>query len=90
MTEGRQGAGDWKPTVVVELSHEDDGWFANCKELDYFAGGQTVEQVKHNFTEGLQMSILLHMKLPKPHSCVLCKSRGLLNFDWKFVEGEPA
>ena len=83
--------GDWKPTVVVELSEDGPVWIAECKELDYMGCGKTVEEVKHNFTEGLQMTILMHRTLRQPHSCKVCRGRWVMpKFDWRFVEGEPA
>lgn len=90
---------DWKPTVTVELSEDDGGWFAECKSLDYFAGGKDVDEVKAHFADGLMLTALAHRDMIQKrgntsHRCPICNvtGGGLIqpNFDWRFVESTPA
>lgn len=65
-----KGDGNHEVTVTlnVHLTRDDVGpgkpyWFAQGLELDYFAEGHTVEEVKHNFVNGLMESIAENIKI---------------------------
>lgn len=45
----------------VLLMQDGDGWFAQGREIDYAAGGATIDEVKKNFGEGLARTIEAHL-----------------------------
>ena len=45
------------------LLQDDGSWFAQGLEIDYFAQGATIEDVKHRFQEGLRETLDFHLKL---------------------------
>lgn len=46
----------------VMLFNDDGSWFAQGLEIDYFAQGNTVEEVQENFQEGLTATIDYHLR----------------------------
>ncbi len=46
----------------VLISEEPDGWVAQGVEIDYFACGETLEEVQRNFEIGLNLTIQEHVK----------------------------
>jgi len=54
-------------TVVVNalrvlITEEPNGWFAQGVEVDYFASGETLEDVQRRFVSGLTASIVEHLQ----------------------------
>lgn len=47
----------------VVICPDESGWFAQGLEIDYAAGGSSVEQVKNNFQKGLKGTIGLHIQM---------------------------
>ncbi|MEP7009339.1 MAG: hypothetical protein ABJC13_03370 [Acidobacteriota bacterium] len=46
----------------VMLFNDDGSWFAQGLEIDYFAQGETLEEVQENFQDGLTATIDYHLK----------------------------
>lgn len=47
----------------VMLSKDGSGWFAQGLEIDYAAGGDSVQETKKNFEVGLNLTISEHLKM---------------------------
>jgi hypothetical protein len=47
----------------VILTEEDGSWFAQALEIDYFAQGDSLGDVKHRFEQGLMMTIHENLKV---------------------------
>ena len=78
---------DWKPNIDVTVERDGDGWFAECKSLDYVACGSTVEETKEHFRDGVMATAMLHReRLSSRHRCKICAAtgKGLItpSFDW--------
>lgn len=48
--------------IRVVISEAVDGWFAQAMEVDYFACGTSLEDVKRRFGEGLSATLKEHVK----------------------------
>lgn len=49
-------------SMKVIIVKDGEGWFAQSLDIDYFAGGTTLDDVKHNFEEGLALTIASHLE----------------------------
>ena len=47
----------------VMLFNEENSWFAQGLEIDYFAQGETLEDVQDRFQDGLQATVDLHLRM---------------------------
>jgi len=73
--EGDDGHAVCIHSLRVLIEPDGDGWFAQGLEIDYAAGGDSIEDVKRRFEEGLRATIqenlrefrtLDHMMVPAP------------------------
>ena len=53
------GVGIWNLHVII--THDDGSWFAQAAEIDYAAQGDSVEDVKSRFQQGLCSTIHEHL-----------------------------
>ncbi len=49
--------------IRVMLLNDDGFWFARALELDYWAQGDTLDEVKRNFTAGLVDTVSEHLRV---------------------------
>lgn len=47
---------------VLISGDNDKGWFARGIEIDYFAGGESLEDVQRNFAIGFEATVKEHLK----------------------------
>jgi predicted RNase H-like HicB family nuclease len=59
--EGSHAVGIWD--LHVYIVPDGDGWFAQGIEIDYAVQGDSVEEAKKNFEEGLEGTIDIHLKM---------------------------
>ncbi len=73
--------------LKVMVTKEEGYWFAQCLEIDYFVDGQTKDDVKKRFEEGLSDTIDLHLKEYGSLEKLLrpAPSRVLMDFNRKFT-----
>lgn len=45
----------------VVIVRDGESWFAQCLDIDYAAGGSTLEEAQNNFEEGLAATVMLHI-----------------------------
>ena len=55
------GVGIWNLHVIV--THDDGSWFAQAAEIDYAAQGESLDDVKTRFQDGLCATIHEHLKV---------------------------
>lgn len=53
------GVGIWNLHVII--THDDGSWFAQAAEIDYAAQGDSIEDVKSRFQQGLCSTIHEHL-----------------------------
>lgn len=53
------GVGIWNLHVII--THDDESWFAQAAEIDYAAQGDSLEDVKSRFQQGLCATIHEHL-----------------------------
>jgi predicted RNase H-like HicB family nuclease len=76
MREGDNHAIVFNSLRVLIVQDEEGYWFAQSRDIDYAAGGDTLEDVQRNFETGLSQTIKVHlehfgnidriMRTPKP------------------------
>src|SRR5579872_3323709 len=49
-------------SLEVVISHDKDFWYAQGKQIDYIAQGQSIEEVKERFLRGLSLTVKAHIK----------------------------
>ena len=49
------------PDIKVLVSNNDGSWFAQGLEIDYAAQGQSLQDVKNKFSEGLERTLDAHL-----------------------------
>lgn len=72
--------------IRVMLLNDDGFWFARALELDYWAQGDTLDEVKRNFTDGLVDTVGEHLRMFGDFQRLL---KCAPDDDWKAFRANP-